>query len=159
MNQALDLLDQIIVVAQAQAKDLDDYNLMRHKALKTVGKNALVHNLEMLRELLDKEQETKPSTTITLAGKDYVLALGDNQFRSPGLPEWADKLPKVLDIGKRAKITGGYAGKGSWIGREGVITQHYVNGDDCGDWGKLYYGMIDDNGVYFYARCEYCTLC
>lgn len=64
MTQSIDLLDQIIEMAQVQAKDLDAYNLMRHKAMKTIGINPVVYNLQQLRELIlieSKHDNNRPS--------------------------------------------------------------------------------------------------
>ena len=192
MKQALDLLDQILVIAQAQAADLDAYNIMRHKALKTVGKNAIVHNLEMLRELLVLEQEkmqpkplydsqdfsirtcglppgtlrflypTKINTgdPVSFNGAQYSVSYGTNVFQSPGLPPNADKLPAVLNVGKRARITSHYWGDKTWCGREGIIVEHFINGDDCsGNWGVETYTMEDDKGNRFSSPAKYCELC
>ena len=167
MKQALDLLDQILVIAQTQAADLDAYNIMRHKALKTVGKNAVVHNLEMLRELLEMEQkklESKPLDTtggpLMLNGQEYNVAYGCQSFTSSDLLPNVDKLPTILNVGRRARITSNYWGSKTWYGREGVIEQHSINADNCsGHENKETYTMVDDDGVRFSANVEHCELC
>ena len=55
MERSLTLLSQIIDMAKAQAKDLDAYNIMRHKALLTIGVNPVVHHLGLLEELMKEE--------------------------------------------------------------------------------------------------------
>lgn len=75
MNTALNLLDQIIEMAQAQATELDQLNLERHKASKTIGTNSIVFHLHQLRELLT----TKPlPSTIELGNKTMTVAYGQN---------------------------------------------------------------------------------
>ena len=74
-------------------------------------------------------------------------------WKSLGLPDWADKLPEKLDIGKRIKVVKGH----SWVGKSGIVKTHFINGDDCGDWGKSYYNFIaDDNKEQYAIRTENC---
>jgi hypothetical protein len=73
-------------------------------------------------------------------------------FISPGLPDWSDKLPDKLDIGRKIEVI-----KDSWNGKSGIITNHYINGDNCGDWGKAYYQFhaYGNSGIYS-VRVENC---
>lgn len=46
-----------------------------------------------------------------------------------------ESLPEKLDIGRRIKVK-----SGTYLGRMGVIANHYVNMDDCsGYYGKVLY--------------------
>ena len=83
--------------------------------------------------------------------KNYSFT--NDKWKSPGLPDWADKLPEKLDIGKHVKVVKGH----SWIGKSGIVKTHFINGDDCGDWGKAYYNFIaDDNKEQYSVRTENC---
>lgn len=78
----------------------------------------------------------------------------NNGFCSLGIPSWAKPLPKKLDIGKRIRIKR----DSSWIGREGIVTQHYINADDCGDYGSHTYQIKGDDGQSFCIRVENCEI-
>jgi len=161
MSTSLTLLDQIIEIAQAQEKELNKANLLLHKASRTVGESALLYHLKLLRQLLESEEGKLPSR-MKLGDKDMMVSLGvDNPTLLPSYLSKAhwDKLPETLDIGKQACITSHYWGDKTWIGRKGTIEAHYINQDDCGDMGKAYYTLRDENGMLFSVRCEFCALC
>ena len=80
MKQSTSLLNQIIEMAEVQAKELDAFNLQRHKASKTIGENSVVFYLKQLRELL--QEEDKLPKTITVSGKTLSVALGDGSDTS-----------------------------------------------------------------------------
>ena len=150
-DKALQLLDQIIEMSKAQDKELDECNLKLHRASRTIGQSAALFHLFKLKELLN-ESPTIPNS-VTFSDKTFQVSLG---FVSPGLPSWADKLPETLDIGKKMRVckTGH-----TWVNREGEVIQHYINWDDCGDWGKAYYLLKDESASLFPVRSEYCELC
>jgi hypothetical protein len=78
MTRSLELLDQILEMAKAQAKELDDYNILRHKALRTLGENAVVYHLGVLKELITKESSGElPDPTVNLGGKILQVSFGD----------------------------------------------------------------------------------
>jgi hypothetical protein len=162
MKQSLELLDQIIEMAQAQAKELDQFNLQRHKASRTIGENAVVFYLKLIQL---ESQGTATQPHVTLQGKTFQVALGAAPYNviwpeaNLAFPRWrvTKQLPATLDVGKRARIT---QEGNSWFGIEGIIEQHYVNGDDCGDFDQIYYTIrADKNGELYPIRAEHCTLC
>ncbi len=77
----------------------------------------------------------------------------DTPFMSPSIPSFAKPLPETLDTGKKAKVI-----NGSWMGWEGIITNHYICGDDCsGYYGQHKYQIKKSNGETFsilVADCE-----
>lgn len=77
MKQTLELLSQIEDMAKAQARQLDDYNILRHKALLTIGTNPVVHHLALLRELILLESGTHSSDTVQIDDKTFQVAFGD----------------------------------------------------------------------------------
>ena len=72
MTKELQLLDQIIEMAEAQQKELNELNLKLHRASKTLGDTALVYYLGVLKELLTSQ----PTKTLDLKGKTLTVALG-----------------------------------------------------------------------------------
>ena len=77
MDRSICLLDQILEMAKEQAKDLDEYNIKRHKAMRTIGKNAVVFHLELLKELI--LEESKFQSQVTLGGKQLEVSLGEEK--------------------------------------------------------------------------------
>ena len=136
-NRVLTLLEQCQVIAEAQAKELDDYNIMRHKALKTVGVNSLVHHLRLVKELI--EEEAKLAADITIGGKTMHTCVG-----------------KQKRIGSFAKV---YKEGHELYGWTGIIVDQTVQLDDCsGDWMKEIYEVEKINGERFKIRAEYCVI-
>lgn len=81
MKQSLNLLEQIIEMAEVQSKELDAFNILRHKASKTLGENAVVFYLKQLRDLL--QEEAKSTKTVNLGDKTFSIALGNGWTGSP----------------------------------------------------------------------------
>ncbi len=77
MNTSVVLLEQIIQMAEVQAKQLDAYHLANHKATKTLGENSVVFHLRILKDLL-LEEASQP-TKVVLAGKVMEVALGEDK--------------------------------------------------------------------------------
>jgi dCMP deaminase len=75
-------------------------------------------------------------------------------FVSPGIPSWAKPLPKKLDIGKKVMIKSGH----TWMGWIGIVKKHYINTDDCGDYGAHTYEVERIDGQRFHVRPEYCKI-
>lgn len=68
----------------------------------------------------------------------------NGQFISPGFQSWMEKLPDKLHIGRKVKVI-----KGSNMGREGVVTDHWQNLDDCsGGYGNHLYQLEGDLEKY-----------
>ena len=82
MKRSLELLSQILVIAEAQEKEMNYANIKLHKALRTMGESALLFHLKCLQELIQIEAtetvaSVRPPTTITLPGdKTYTVAYG-----------------------------------------------------------------------------------
>jgi hypothetical protein len=74
-DQALQLLDQIIEMAEAQEKELKSAYLALNKASWTVGELALLHYLKVLKELLASQPKTDWDK-IALDNKTLHVALG-----------------------------------------------------------------------------------
>ena len=74
MEQALNLLQQIITMAEEQDKIVKQYYLMTHKALKTVGDSSLVFHLNSLKELLSAHDCF--GANVVLNGKELQVSLG-----------------------------------------------------------------------------------
>ena len=75
MNNSIELLDQIIVIAEMRAKEFNALNLAAHRAVQTIGEDSVVFHLKNLRELLLLEQ--KPiNTTEVIQGKEFIVSLG-----------------------------------------------------------------------------------
>ena len=91
MNPQLELLDQIIEMAQAQAKKLNDYNLAHHKALQTIGEDPVVFHLKCLRELMVKDSLVI-STKVVLDNREFTVAVGGQKLQS-NLPPDVEPFP------------------------------------------------------------------
>ena len=82
MKRSLELLEQILVIAEAQEKEMNEANIKLHKASRTVGESALLFHLKCLQELMAIEiaegvSVPVPPTTITLPGdKTYTVSYG-----------------------------------------------------------------------------------
>lgn len=78
MKKSLELLEQILDLAKVQAKDLNDYNIKRHKALLTIGTNPVVFHLELLKELILEEsgQNDKNKDNVQVGEKNLNMAYG-----------------------------------------------------------------------------------
>ena len=127
MTKELQLLDQIIEMAEAQEKELKQANLALHKASRTVGDGALLVHLRFLTELMKAEASAPMPTTIQLGDKNFTVCLGsvaNTPFYSPGPPVNADKLPDKLDIGLFVKVT---RPNHTWFGWGGEVVKHYIN--------------------------------
>lgn len=57
MTRTKELLNQIIEMAKVQAIELDKYNILIHKAMRTVGDNPVVFHLDLLKELIEIESK------------------------------------------------------------------------------------------------------
>lgn len=65
-------------------------------------------------------------------------------FMSPGFQPWMKKLPDKLHIGKRIRVI-----RGSHAEREGIVTDHWQNLDDCsGSYGCHLYQLEGDLEKY-----------
>ncbi len=65
-------------------------------------------------------------------------------FRSPGFQSWMEKMPNELHIGRKVRVI-----KGSFAGREGIVTDHWQNLDDCaGGYGNHLYQLEGDLEKY-----------
>lgn len=61
-------------------------------------------------------------------------------FILSGLQPWMEKLPEKLHIGKKVKII-----KGKRVGEIGIVTDHWMNLDDCsGGYGNHLYQLEGD---------------
>lgn len=76
MNRVLELLDQIIELAEEQEKALNQANIALHRASRTVGESSVLFHLKALRELIVKE--TLSSGPIKLGNKSFDIAIGTN---------------------------------------------------------------------------------
>ena len=159
MTKELQLLDQIIEMAEAQEKELKQANLALHKASRTVGDGALLVHLRFLTELMKAEASAPMPTTIQLGDKNFTVCLGsvaNTPFYSPGPPVNADKLPDKLDIGLFVKVT---RPNHTWFVWGGEVVKHYINGDDCsGNWGSAMYRIRKLNGEHFDVPAAVCTI-
>ncbi len=134
MKKSLDFLDNIIEMEER--KDLTHKRdaAKIHDLSNVVGESQILFHLKELKKLIIEE------STIVKNG----LFQG-NGFVSPPMPDWAEKLPTTLDIGKRVEVV-----KGSWTGWKGTVRNHYICGDDCsGTWGQAKYEIEKDNGERF----------
>jgi hypothetical protein len=78
MKQALDLLNQIIEMAQQQDEDLKELNILKHRANRTVGEGIVVFHLKALKELLEKEiQSNKFGDSVTFGKNTFQVSLGN----------------------------------------------------------------------------------
>ena len=75
-NKAIQLLDQIIEMAKAQDKELNECNLKLHRASRTVGQSAVLFHLLQLKELLN--QSPIIPNTITLGNKQLIISTGSD---------------------------------------------------------------------------------
>ena len=84
LNNSLQLLDQIIEMAQAQEKFLKEANLKLNKATRTLGESSLVYHLKILRTLI--QEEDKVPSQIKLGEKNFAVCLASHSF-NPESPE------------------------------------------------------------------------
>lgn len=155
MKLSIELAKQILDMAKLQAKMLDEYYILKHKAMQTLQPNQVVFFLEQLVTLIEEESTGKYSQNkVQFGNKIYDIALGQQRV-SPGLPPWADKLPEPTHVGQNVEVN---SNQPSWLGRKGIVEKHFINGDDCGDWGKAYYLVRDSEGIDFTIRAENCNI-
>lgn len=71
-------------------------------------------------------------------------------FISPGIPPWADSLPDPSHVHRSIRVKGEPGGyPNSWGGWTGVITQQYIDADDCsGTYGRLKYAIKGDDPAH-----------
>ncbi len=80
----------------------------------------------------------------TSTGKEIKSQPIITHFLSPGFQDWMKKLPDELHIGRKVKVV-----KGTLRGREGVVTDHWQNLDDCsGGYGNHLYQLEGDIEKY-----------
>ena len=72
MSTELNLLNQIIEIAEAQDKEVRAYNTLRHKETKNVGISSLMYHLGVLKELMEKKEEAlEKSKQVTAVFNHY----------------------------------------------------------------------------------------
>jgi len=76
MNQQLELLNQIIEMAQAQEQELKDLYLKVNKASKTVGETSVLFYLKRLKELMEQQGQIPERLVIDGHGMDVSFGGG-----------------------------------------------------------------------------------
>lgn len=75
MKRSLELLNQILEMAEAQSELINKYYMAMHKASLTLGEKAVTFHLKQLRDLIQEEYATNNSR-VTLGGKTFTVSLG-----------------------------------------------------------------------------------
>lgn len=101
-----------------------------------------------------KLQEIEPIKFPKYELKTNIINI-NTDFIPLGIPPWTKPLPEKLDIGKKAKIVNK---EHTWYGLKGEIIEHYINADDCGDWGSHYYCIKDKKGEIYTTKVESCKI-
>jgi hypothetical protein len=79
MKKSLELLEQILEIANAQEQELNAAYIKQHKALRTLGESSLLFHLKALKELIIEEAKAgKFEESVDIRGKNFLVALADH---------------------------------------------------------------------------------